>query len=59
VLAEAEREQDRLALLETALAGGLHAAGPVERISRLAVAPRTGGTAGPGCRAGAEHGKGK
>ncbi|WP_249676284.1 ImuA family protein [Acidocella sp. C78] len=37
VLAEAEREQDRLALLETALAGGLHAAGPVERISRLAV----------------------
>ena len=37
VLAEAEREEDRLALLETALAGGLHAAGSVDRLSRLAV----------------------
>ncbi|KDM68299.1 ImuA family protein [Acidiphilium sp. JA12-A1] len=37
VMAEAEREEDRLALLETALAGGLHAAGPMTRISRLAV----------------------
>ncbi|HQT73899.1 MAG TPA: hypothetical protein PLX84_08150 [Acidiphilium sp.] len=37
VLAEAEREDDRLALLETALAGGLHAAGQVARVSRLAV----------------------
>lgn len=51
ILAEATREADRLAALETALAGGLHGVAEIEDLSRLAarrlaLAARKGGGIG-------------